>query len=156
MFCCCLWRKARLWAIYVFGKSAINSLAINTWKVEALGGEVGGRGEEGERETWKIKLNSRSGKLHNQSYLQRLFFSVSKSSMVSPSQWKLGMSATYIKCTAWESCKSLVLWSRTDEWESFLDIMHQAPDIHAFRRDFSLQAKQSTPPIVVQRSLCTM
>ena len=52
----------------------------------AGGGEVGGRGEEGERETWKIKLNSRSGKLHNQSYLQRLFFSVSKSSMVSPSQ----------------------------------------------------------------------
>ena len=25
----------------------------------------------------------------------------------------------------------------------FLDIMHQAPDIHAFRRDFSLQAKHT-------------
>ena len=47
MFCCCLWRKARLWAIYVFGKSAINSLAINTWKVGERDGWVGGEEEDG-------------------------------------------------------------------------------------------------------------
>ena len=40
------------------------------------GGE-GGRREEGGRETWKMQLNSRSGTLHNQSHLQRPFFSVS-------------------------------------------------------------------------------
>ena len=39
----CLWREVVIWAIYVFGKSAINSLAINTWKVEGEGW-MGGRG----------------------------------------------------------------------------------------------------------------
>ena len=44
----CLWREVVIWAIYVFGKSAINSLAINTWKVEGEGW-MGGRGGGGKR-----------------------------------------------------------------------------------------------------------
>ena len=44
----CLWREAVIWAIYVFGKSAINSLAINTWKVGERNGWVGEEEEEQE------------------------------------------------------------------------------------------------------------
>ena len=43
----CLWREAVIWAIYVFGKSAINSLAINTWKVGERDGWVGGEEQGG-------------------------------------------------------------------------------------------------------------
>ena len=77
MFCCCLWRKARLWAIYVFGKSAINSLAINTWKVEARGGgsRWARRGRRKRNMEDKVEFSIRKiaqSKLSTETILQRI------------------------------------------------------------------------------------